>query len=128
MSMLQLCAFAVCAALAALTLRRLRPEMGAALSLSAGLLLTGLILPALTEVVSLLTALGREGGVADATLTALLKITGMSLVSDLAAQVCRDAGEDGLALRTELSGRVMILLLTLPTMRALLEQILSLAP
>ncbi|MBR4080318.1 MAG: hypothetical protein IKK21_00860 [Clostridia bacterium] len=128
MSMMQLAGFSTAAALAALTLRRLRPEMGAALAVAAGVLLTGLIVPALAEVIAALTSLGHAGGVQDETLAALLKITGMSLLADLAAQTCRDAGEEGLALRTELAGRVMILLLALPAMRALLGQILSLAP
>lgn len=128
MSMMQLAGFSTAAALAALTLRRLRPEMGAALAVAAGVLLTGLIIPALAEVIAALTSLGQAGGVRDATLSALLKITGMSLLTDLAAQTCRDAGEEGLAMRTELAGRVMILLMALPTMRSLLGQILSLAP
>ena len=128
MNMLQLAGFSTAAALAALTMRRLRPEMGSALALAAGVMLTGLALPPLLEVVEGLTGLARLGGVKDGTLATLLKITGMSLLADFAAQTCRDAGEEGLAQRTELAGRVMILLLALPTMRALLEQILALAP
>ena len=128
MSMLQLAGFSTAAALAALTLRRLKPDMGAALALAAGVLLTGLVLPSLLQVVEGLSGLAKAGGVKDATLTTLMKITGMSLLADFAAQTCRDAGEEGLAQRTELAGRVMILLLALPTMRALLEQILALAP
>ena len=127
MSMLQLAGFSTAAALAALTLRRLRPEMGAALALAAGVLLTGLVLPSLVQVAEGISGLAKIGGVKDATLTTLLKITGMSLLADFAAQTCRDAGEEGLAQRMELAGRVMILLLALPTMQALLEQILSLA-
>lgn len=128
MSMMQLAGFSVAAAVAALTLRRMRPELGAALALAAGVLLTSLTLPALGQVIGGITALGAAGGIQDATMAALLKITGISLLMDLAAQTCRDAGEDGLALRAELAGRVAVLLLALPTMRALLGQILALAP
>jgi len=128
MSMLQLAGFSTAAALVALTLRRLRPEAGVALALAAGAMLAVLMLPALSGVVSALSSLARIGGVKDATMNTLLKITGMSLLADFAAQTCRDAGEEGLALRTELAGRVMILLLALPTMQTLLTQILALSP
>lgn len=128
MSMLQLAGFSTAAALVALTLRRLRPEAGVALALAAGAMLAVLMLPALSGVVSALSGLARIGGVKDATMSTLLKITGMSLLADFAAQTCRDAGEEGLALRTELAGRVMILLLALPTMQTLLTQILALSP
>ena len=47
---------------------------------------------------------------------------------DFAAQTCRDAGEEGLAMKTELAGRVMLLTLALPAMQTLLTQLLSLAP
>ena len=46
---------------------------------------------------------------------------------DFAAQTCRDAGEDGLALKVELAGRVMLIALSLPVMQTLLTQIMSLA-
>ena len=98
------------------------------LALAAGVLLTSLTLPSLGQVIGGISDLGRAGGIQDETMAALLKITGISLLMDLAAQTCRDAGEDGLALRTELAGRVAILVLALPTMRTLLGQILALAP
>ena len=62
------------------------------------------------------------------TVKMLLKIGGISLLMDFAAQTCRDAGENGLALKVELAGRVMLILLALPFMQALLTQILSLSP
>ena len=46
---------------------------------------------------------------------------------DFAAQTCRDASEEGLALKVETAGRVMLLSLSLPVMRTLLSQILSLS-
>ena len=46
---------------------------------------------------------------------------------DFAAQTCRDANEDGLAMKVELAGRVMLIALALPVMRTLLVQILSLS-
>ena len=57
----------------------------------------------------------------------LLKVGGISLLTDFAAQTCRDAGEDGLALKVELAGRVMLIALALPVMEALLSHILSLS-
>ena len=54
-------------------------------------------------------------------------IQGISLLTDFAAQTCRDAQEDGLAMKVELAGRVMLIALALPVMQALLTQIMSLA-
>lgn len=128
MDVMRIAGFSAAAAVAALILRRMRPELGAALALAAGALLVTMALPMLGQVAGGIAELGRAGGIRDETMGVLLKITGISLLIDFAAQTCRDAGEDGLALHTELAGRVAILLLALPTMRALLGQILALAP
>ena len=120
-------AFAVCAAALALTMRRLRPESAPVLVIAAGTLAALMILPQLAEIVTGVTSLAGMGGVQEGYMTQLLKIAGISLTTDFAAQTCRDASEEGLALKVELAGRVMLISLSLPVMRALLSQILSLS-
>lgn len=125
---MQFAGLAVCAAAMALILRRLRPEAATVLVIAAGTLIAVLILPQLAQIVTGVTDLARTGGVQDGYMSQLLKIGGISLLMDFAAQTCRDAGEDGLAMKTELAGRVMLISLTLPVMRTLMEQILSISP
>lgn len=127
MSAVQIAGFAVCAAALALVMRRLRPESATALVIAAGALTGLMVLPRLAEIVSGVTALAAAGGVQDGYMTQLLKVGGISLLMDFAAQTCRDADEEGLAMKVELAGRVMLIGLALPVMRTLLEQILSLS-
>ena len=128
MDMLRLTGFGVSAALMALLLRRLKPELGLAASLAAGVLLCGLVLPHLAQLLQGLESIARAGGLADGYMAQLLKVCGVSLLTDFAAQTCRDAGEAGLAVKVELGGRVALLALSLPFMEALLTQIMSLSP
>lgn len=128
MNAMQFAGFAVCAAAMALVMRRLRPESATVLVIAAGALAGIMILPQLGQIVSGVTALASAGGVQEGYMTQLLKVGGVSLLMDFAAQTCRDAGEDGLAMKTELAGRVMLIALALPVMRTLLEQIISLSP
>ena len=127
MYILRICGIGVAGAVMGMLMKRLRPEIGAAASLAAGLLLAVLSLPMLQEVISSITAIARAGGLADGYLGSLLKVCGISLLTDFAAQTCRDAGESGLAMKVELAGRVTLIGLSLPFMQALLTQILSLA-
>ncbi|MGN0754394.1 MAG: SpoIIIAC/SpoIIIAD family protein [Aristaeellaceae bacterium] len=127
MSAVQIAGFAVCAAALALVMRRLRPESATALVIAAGALTGLMVLPQLAEIVSGVTALADAGGVQDGYMSQLLKVGGISLLMDFAAQTCRDADEEGLAMKVELAGRVMLIGLALPVMRTLLEQILSLS-
>ena len=127
MSAIQLAAFAVCAAALALTMRRLRPEAAPVLIIAAGTICMLVLLPQLAQIVTDVSTLATIGGVQGEYTTQLLKIAGISLTMDFAAQTCRDASEEGLALKVETAGRVMLLSLSLPVMRTLLSQILSLS-
>ena len=127
MSAWQIAGFAVCAAALALTMRRIRPEAAPVLAIAAGSLASLLVLPQLAEIVDGIRDLAASGGVQDAYMTPLLKVAGISLLMDFSAQTCRDAGEDGLAMKVELCGRIMLIALALPVMSALLEQIMSLS-
>lgn len=127
MEAIQIAGFAVCAAALALILRRLHPETATVLVIAAGTLAGLMVLPQVGQIISGITALARSGGVQENYTGQLLKIGGISLLMDFAAQTCRDAGEDGLALKVELAGRVMLIALSLPVMQTLLTQIMSLA-
>lgn len=128
MDMLRLAGFGMGAAVMAMLLRRMKPEIGAAAAIAAGLLLAGLALPQLAQVVQGVAEIARTGGLQEGYVTQLLKVCGVSLLMDFAAQTCRDAGEGGLAMKVELAGRVALISLSLPFMQALLTQILSLSP
>jgi len=47
-------------------------------------------------------------------------------VSELAAQACRDAGEEGLALHVETGAKVILLLLSAPLLRQLAGLVMEL--
>ena len=128
MDFYKIAALAVSAAILALVIRRVRPELGLTLTLCAGVLVLLLAMPTLAQLIGGLSALARTGGVSDQYIAQLLKVAGVSLLMDFAAQTCRDAGEEGLAMKAELAGRVMLLSLALPSMQTLLTQILSLSP
>lgn len=127
MSALQIAGFAVCAAALALVMRKLRPESAPLLVIAAGALTAMMVLPQLTEIISGVITLASSGGVQDGYITQLLKIGGISLLMDFSAQTCRDAGEDGLAMKVELAARVVLIALAMPVIRTLLTQIMSLS-
>lgn len=110
----KLAGFAVCAALVALILRRLRPEAGWGVSLGAGAIVLLAALPALSALVCGIASLSAMSGLDDSFMQQLLKIAGLSLLLDFAAQTCRDAQEEALALKVEFAGRVLLLSSALP--------------
>lgn len=107
----------------AVLLRQYRPEAALAISVLAGGAVTALLLGALAQPLAAVSEWLERGGVDEATVTLLLKALGICLLTQLTADVCRDAGETALATHTELAGKGALLLLILP----LFVQILDLA-
>lgn len=117
MSVAAICALGVCAAVTALYLRELRPEMGRLFALGAGIVIMGATLPMAAEFVSGIQIFGEINSVTAGFLGPLLKITGIAYIAQFAAELCRDAGESALAGRVELAGKTAIALMSFPIIR-----------
>ena len=105
---------AVVAAFLTVVLRRYLPEQALAVGLIGGVVILAVAgisaMPVLDEIRALLS----DGGVSGEYVTVLFKALGVSLLTQLAADACRDAGEQGLAAKAEFAGKIAMLVLALP--------------
>ena len=119
----KLTALALTAALLALVVKKQSPELALALTLCACALGAGLVLSGLRPVLELASSLGRRAEL-DGTLTApLWKCLGLTLLTELAASVCADAGQNALAKLVELGGGILCVVVSLPLLQAVLALI-----
>ena len=127
MTLLKWIGMAACAAVMGTVLRGFgRRDMAVVLETACGVLLLGQMLEAAKSALDALPTFAQQSGV-DAELTKfLLRVTGIALICELAAQLCRDAGSGGLAQKVELGGKVVILCACLPLVRELSACALSL--
>lgn len=120
--LVKLLGLAILSAVACLILRSVRAELAPFVRIGGTVLMLGLVFPVLEEVVSSLE--GMTGvGAAEPYVEVMLRALGISLLCRICSDVCRDAGEAGLASGVEMAGRLLILLLSVP----LIGEILSLA-
>ena len=56
----------------------------------------------------------------------IVKIVGLAYLAGFGAQICKDAGENGMAAKIELAGKIFILTMGIPIMVGLLDLILQL--
>ena len=118
--------FAVTAAMLCFALRSAHRQAGAAAAVAGGLMLFFAAISRLAPAVEALRILGEKTGVADGTLTLLLKLTAVAYVTELSAQLCRDAGEEGLAVKAALCGKMLLMAQTLPLILKIGDMTLSL--
>ena len=112
-------ALCVAAAMISSALRLHRPEIATAVSLAAGLAAVAMLFAgteAATWLEAIKGAMRDDGNV----FTVVLKGAGISIVSEMGAQLCEDTGESALAGRIELAARVAMLGLCAPMIAELL--------
>ena len=109
------------AALCAVVVKQHAREVGAVLALAAGALLLGAALGAIEEVRALADELGELIGLSPAVLAPVLKTVGIAILTRIAAELCRDAGEGGIASFVETAGAAMALCVSVPLLRSVLD-------
>lgn len=77
----------------------------------------------LEPVLEFLHRVEQTGDLQSGVLGTLLKITGIALVSEMAASICQDSGNASLAKTMQLLGSTVILSLSIPILETLLELI-----
>lgn len=96
-------------------------DISVVLSIAGCVLIAGLAAVYLGPVVHFLEDLERMGNLRGDMLGILLKAVGIGLISEIAAVVCADSGNAGLGKMLQLIGSVVILWLSIPVFRALLD-------
>lgn len=113
-------------AVIALTLRGAHKEMGAVFAVIAGAALMVLLLEKLREAVDALCGIAQNASLDAGHIGMLLRVLGVSMLAEFAAQACRDVGEEGIALRVELGGKVMLAVIAMPLLTEISSIILDL--
>lgn len=123
MSILQAAGVGILCALTALVLRESKSPLAALLPLCGGLALLLLALPRLSAVTEIAALL--EGAVDAQMGIAVSKVLAVGFITSIGCDICTDLGAPTLAERLDLCGKLEILLLTLPTLKALLSAALE---
>lgn len=110
----------------AVLLRQQRPEQAMAVSLLAGIGILALVLSRAVPVFQTLQQLLQTNALPAEYGTIVFKGLGICLLTQLAADTCRDAGENALAAKAELAGKLMMVMLALPLFEKLAELAASL--
>lgn len=118
---MKIAAAAIIAAVCAMVVRKQAPELGLLLAVCAGALILLYCSGALAAVVEFMDKLVEAGGLSPAVLEPVMKVTGIAIVTRLAAGFCRDAQEGALAGVVETAGAALAMLTVLPLMSAVLE-------
>lgn len=111
---MRLAAAAVAAALCAGAVRRGAPEFALLLTLAAGCWVLLSVLDAMGAVLTVLDELARLSGLSTTVVEPVIKVAALSILTHITGEVCRCAGEGGLAAFVETAGTILALAATAP--------------
>ena len=125
---LRLSGFALMGAMIAFGLKTAHKQAGMAAALAAGMMLFFAAITMLSQGTEMLQALSRQAGLGEDHLALLMKMLGIAYICEFSVQACRDAGEEGLAMKMALCGRLLLMGQTLPLMGEIAGLTLALTP
>lgn len=128
MEIIQIVAISIIAVVLAVVIRQYRPELALQISVVTGLLIFFVVIFKMASVLDTLRAFTGRMNIDTVYISTIFRIVGIAYIAEFGAQVCKDAGENSIASKIELAGKVIILVLAIPILMALMELIIEIIP
>ena len=122
-ALVQAAALGLIGALVGLLLKKNAPELALALSLAICVLAAGLAAELFTQLRQVIDLAREQTGLSPAIVSPVIKCVGIGVVTRLAADLCKDAGQGAVASAVELCGAGCAIVTALPLLRSLLQMI-----
>lgn len=123
--MIKIVFIAFIGAFATVLLKKLDSNLSFLAAIATGVIIVSLLYVDFDGLISVIKSLGNGYGVDDSHIKLLLKVLGISFVSQFGASIAEDCGEKFIAQKIDFAGRVFIITLSVPILINLLNTILN---
>lgn len=111
-----------------ITIKQYKPEFAIYISLISGILILSICCTKLSEIIKLLSNLSSKTSINNNFIMLLIKITGIAILTEFATSICKDSGETAIANKIDISGKIIIVSVSIPIISGLLETVLQVLP
>lgn len=120
MEIMRIIGIGVIGAVLSLLIRNLRPELSMMIPMIVTFTIIFCVLPYLTAIIDELRVISEGAGIEYRYVSIVLKIVGISYLAGISSELCKDVGENAIAARIELAGKLIIMFISLPIIDRLL--------
>lgn len=128
MEMIQIVGLGLVATVLILVVKEQKPLFAFLIGVSTGIYIFMLLIGKIGGVIEVLEQLAESSGVQMIYLKTILKIIGIAYIAEFGAQIVKDAGQESIASKIELAGKVMIMVLAIPIISVIIETVIKLLP
>ncbi|NOJ69153.1 stage III sporulation protein AD [Paenibacillus alvei] len=128
MEIIQVVGLGLLATILVLVVKEQKPMFAFIISTFAGIAVFLFLIGKIEIVIQVLEDLAERSGIQPIYLKTILKMIGIAYIAEFGAQIVRDAGQDGMASKIELAGKVLIIVLAIPIISVIIETVMKLLP
>ncbi|MCM3784118.1 stage III sporulation protein AD [Neobacillus mesonae] len=128
MEIIQIIGLGLIATILILIVKEQKPMFAFLIATTAGILIFLFVIGKIGAVIDVLERMAESSGMDEIHLKTILKIIGIAYIAEFGAQIVRDAGQESIASKIELAGKVLILVLAVPIISIIIETVMKLLP
>lgn len=128
MDMLQIVGIGITGAMLSLVLKEYKPVFAVCAGVITAVVIFFAVLSQLSYVLDVVNGLAERLSIDMGYIGIVIKIIGISYLSQFGGAVCRDAGQTAVAQKIELAGKIMVVAVSVPVLTAVLNLLLGILP
>lgn len=104
------------------------PVFSVLIGLSAGITAILVLLPKIIYVIGVFNDLVNQSGMETVYYTLILKIVAICYLAEFMEQICRDSGENSMAMKIDLAAKITVMVMAVPVVVSVLQSVLRILP
>ena len=121
MEILQISVIAIIATILAVTIKSEKPEISLIIGLVTGVMILIFLMSYLIGIIQTVKEISDNIELDLSFVNIVLKIIAIAYISEFSSNICKDAGENAIASKVELAGKILILFSSMPIILSLLK-------
>ena len=126
MNILTICILAIVAVILILTIKSKNSEIALMIGIACSVIILLAVLSQAVSVINTVNNIIAVSQISTSYIVILLKVIGICLLTEFAANTCKDAGSQSIAGNVSLAGKIMVTVTALPLYTDILNTVLSL--
>ena len=121
MEVMRIVGIGLIGAILSILLRNSKPEFSMLIPVVVSFTVLACAMPYLIRITEELSRMASSAGINSSYMRIVIKVIGISYLVCITAELCKDAGENAIAAKIELGGKVIILAMAIPIINSLLN-------
>ena len=125
MDIVKIIGIGICTLVIVKMLKEQKSELALYASLVGGIIILTISLDQIKYIIDLLMNLSSKANINKEFIIILVKITGIAILVEFAVNICKDAGENSIASKIDLGGKVIIISMSIPIISGVVESMMK---